>query len=92
MSPISVIYSIERESFFHFMVEISAIIGGIFTLARVFDSFLYKIFKNILTHPEITFPGIELAFLKVIAICAIEVTRRPRRFKHYMKSRWPVKF
>ncbi len=46
ISPISVIYSIERESFFHFMVEISAIIGGIFTLSKVFDSVLYKFFKN----------------------------------------------
>ncbi|XP_002530273.2 endoplasmic reticulum-Golgi intermediate compartment protein 3 [Ricinus communis] len=40
-SPIKVIFKEEHISFLHFMTNICAIIGGIFTIAGIVDSFVY---------------------------------------------------
>ncbi|KAH8514643.1 hypothetical protein H0E87_007461 [Populus deltoides] len=40
-SPIKVIFKEEHISFLHFMTSICAIIGGIFTIAGIIDSFIY---------------------------------------------------
>ena len=50
ISPIAVRYKNEKESIFSFLINICAIIGGIFTLAGIVDSIVHKgskiIFKN----------------------------------------------
>uniref|UniRef100_A0A6M2EIE0 Endoplasmic reticulum vesicle transporter C-terminal domain-containing protein n=1 Tax=Populus davidiana TaxID=266767 RepID=A0A6M2EIE0_9ROSI len=40
-SPIKVIFKEEHISFLHFMTSVCAIIGGIFTIAGIIDSFIY---------------------------------------------------
>ena len=42
MSPISVLYKLQRDNFLWFLVKIAAIIGGIFTVAEIIDSLLHK--------------------------------------------------
>mmetsp|Transcript_98866 Transcript_98866/g.250933 ORF Transcript_98866/g.250933 Transcript_98866/m.250933 type:complete len:347 (-) Transcript_98866:179-1219(-) len=41
-SPVTVQYKETRESFSHFLVQICAVIGGIFTVAGIVDSVLHK--------------------------------------------------
>jgi len=41
-SPVTVKYTERRESLSHFMVQICAVIGGVFTVAGVIDSLLHK--------------------------------------------------
>lgn len=41
LSPIKVTYKEEHTSFLHFMTNICAVIGGIFTIAGIVDSFVY---------------------------------------------------
>jgi len=41
-SPVTVQYKETRESFSHFLVQVCAVIGGIFTVAGVLDSVLHK--------------------------------------------------
>mmetsp|Transcript_28525 Transcript_28525/g.60525 ORF Transcript_28525/g.60525 Transcript_28525/m.60525 type:complete len:347 (-) Transcript_28525:159-1199(-) len=41
-SPVTVRYKETRESFSHFLVQLCAVIGGIFTVAGVVDSVLHK--------------------------------------------------
>ena len=40
-------YTKERETFLHFMVQICAIIGGVFTIAYMFDNLVFKWTKNL---------------------------------------------
>ncbi|GLJ52131.1 hypothetical protein SUGI_1109040 [Cryptomeria japonica] len=41
LSPIKVTFTEERASFLHFLTNICAIIGGIFTVSGIIDSFVY---------------------------------------------------
>ncbi|KAL1812147.1 hypothetical protein DCAR_0624343 [Daucus carota subsp. sativus] len=41
LSPIKVTFNEERTSFLHFLTHICAIVGGIFTVAGIVDSFIY---------------------------------------------------
>lgn len=41
-SPVTVRYKEVQESFSHFLVQICAVIGGIFTMAGIFDAALHK--------------------------------------------------
>jgi hypothetical protein len=41
-SPVRVTYAERRESTSHFVVQVCAVIGGVFTLAGVFDAMLHK--------------------------------------------------
>lgn len=41
LSPIKVTFREQRTSFLHFLTNISAIIGGIFTVSGIIDSFVY---------------------------------------------------
>lgn len=49
-SPISVYYSNSKENFLEFLINICAIIGGIFTVAGIVDSMIHKtvssVYKN----------------------------------------------
>lgn len=40
-SPIKVIFTEENKSFLHFLTNVCAIIGGVFTVAGIIDSFVY---------------------------------------------------
>jgi len=42
LSPITVDFLVSTQSFLHFLTNLCAIIGGIFTVASLFDSFVYK--------------------------------------------------
>jgi hypothetical protein len=42
ISPILVEYSPDSRSFLHFLVQLCAIVGGIFTVSGMFDTVLYK--------------------------------------------------
>ncbi|XP_034902974.1 uncharacterized protein [Populus alba] len=52
-SPIKVTFKEEHTSFLHFMTSICAIIGGIFTIAGIVDSFIYHGRKAIKKKMEI---------------------------------------
>mmetsp|Transcript_28622 Transcript_28622/g.46050 ORF Transcript_28622/g.46050 Transcript_28622/m.46050 type:complete len:347 (+) Transcript_28622:126-1166(+) len=41
-SPVTVLYTEQRESTSHFLVQICAVIGGVFTVAGLLDSFIHK--------------------------------------------------
>ncbi|KAI8776979.1 endoplasmic reticulum-Golgi intermediate compartment protein 3 [Biomphalaria glabrata] len=41
LSPLMVKYTEKKRSFLHFLTEVCAIIGGIFTVASLIDSFIY---------------------------------------------------
>nr|XP_039251597.1 endoplasmic reticulum-Golgi intermediate compartment protein 3-like [Styela clava] len=41
LSPMMVRYTEKRRSFFHFLTSVCAIIGGVFTVAGLIDSFIY---------------------------------------------------
>merc|ERR1719401_656336 len=41
-SPVTVTYTETRESFSHFVVQLCAVIGGIFTIAGLLDSLIHK--------------------------------------------------
>jgi len=42
LSPITVDFEISSKSLIHFLTNLCAIIGGIFTVASLIDSFIYK--------------------------------------------------
>lgn len=42
MSPISILYTQEKENFLEFIVYTFAIIGGIYTIASIVDSIIHK--------------------------------------------------
>jgi len=53
LSPVTVKFSLKKESFFHFLVQICAIIGGIFTVAGIIDSLVHKSVVHILKKAQI---------------------------------------
>lgn len=53
LSPVTVKFSLTKESFFRFLVQICAIIGGIFTVAGIIDAILHKSVVNILKKAQI---------------------------------------
>lgn len=42
LSPVTVKFTMKKESFFRFLVQICAIIGGIFTVAGIIDALIHK--------------------------------------------------
>jgi hypothetical protein len=42
LSPVTVKYTLKKETFFRFLVQICAIIGGIFTVAGIIDAIVHK--------------------------------------------------
>uniref|UniRef100_A0A7N0R8S3 Endoplasmic reticulum-Golgi intermediate compartment protein 3-like n=1 Tax=Kalanchoe fedtschenkoi TaxID=63787 RepID=A0A7N0R8S3_KALFE len=53
LSPIKVTFKEEHVSFLHFLTSVCAIIGGIFTMAGIIDSFIYHGQKTIRRKMEI---------------------------------------
>ena len=47
IAPIYVRYSMTKRSFIHFLVQVCAIIGGIFTVAGLIDSIVKTFFAAI---------------------------------------------
>lgn len=47
LSPLMVKYTERRQSFGHFITNVCAIIGGVYTVAGLIDSFLYHSIKVI---------------------------------------------
>ena len=41
ISPLKVIYKEEKSSFLHFLTSVCAIVGGVFTVSGIVDSFVY---------------------------------------------------
>jgi hypothetical protein len=41
LSPIKVKFTERRTSFFHFLTNVCAIVGGVFTVAGIIDAFVY---------------------------------------------------
>ncbi|KAM3127184.1 hypothetical protein pb186bvf_020703 [Paramecium bursaria] len=52
LSPVTVKFSQYRESFLHFLVQICAIVGGVFTIASVLDGMVHKSVVHILRKME----------------------------------------
>jgi len=52
LSPVTVKFALRKESFFHFLVQICAIIGGIFTVAGIIDSLIHKSVVHILKKAQ----------------------------------------
>jgi Endoplasmic reticulum vesicle transporter len=42
LSPITVSYTQSKENFFEFLVQICAIIGGVFTVAGIVDALIHR--------------------------------------------------
>jgi len=53
LSPVTVKFFQTKESFFRFLVQICAIIGGIFTVAGIIDALVHKSVVNILKKAQI---------------------------------------
>jgi len=53
LSPVTVKYTHHKESFFRFLVQICAIIGGIFTVAGIIDALVHKSVVNIMKKASI---------------------------------------
>ncbi|KAK4378604.1 hypothetical protein RND71_000466 [Anisodus tanguticus] len=53
LSPIKVTFTEEHVSFFHFLTNVCAIIGGVFTVAGVVDAFIYHSQKAIKKKVEL---------------------------------------
>lgn len=52
LSPVTVKFTLTKESFFRFLVQICAIIGGIFTVAGIIDAVLHKSVVRILKKAQ----------------------------------------
>ena len=52
LSPVTVKFSRERGSIFHFLVQVCAIIGGVFTIAGIIDSIIHRSVSNIIKKAE----------------------------------------
>jgi len=52
LSPVFVTITQENKSFLHFLVQVCAIIGGVFTVAGIIDSVLHKSVQTILKKAE----------------------------------------
>jgi len=53
LSPIMVKFAEHRKSFPHFLTNVCAIIGGVFTVAGIIDSFIYHSLRSIEKKVEI---------------------------------------
>lgn len=53
LSPVTVRVSQFKANFFHFMVQICAIIGGVFTVAGILDSIVHKSVLHLMRKAEI---------------------------------------
>lgn len=53
LSPVTVKHTLYKESFFRFLVQICAILGGIFTIAGIIDALVYTSVKKMLKKSEI---------------------------------------
>jgi hypothetical protein len=53
LSPVTVKFTMRKESFFRFLVQICAIIGGIFTVAGIIDAVIHKSMVAILKKAEL---------------------------------------
>lgn len=53
LSPIVVSFYQKKEPFFHFLVQLCAIIGGVFTVAGIIDGIFHKSIKTLLKKAEI---------------------------------------
>ena len=49
LSPVTVKFSQEQESFFHFLVQVCAIVGGVFTVAGLLEHLLHSSISSILS-------------------------------------------
>jgi hypothetical protein len=49
LSPIMVKFTEARRSFTHFLTGLCAIIGGVFTVAGIIDSFIYHGLRSVQT-------------------------------------------
>jgi len=52
LSPITVKFSRKSRSFSHFLVQICAIVGGVFTVLGLFNSIVHSSLKHILKKAE----------------------------------------
>lgn len=48
LSPVTVRFTQYRENFLHFLVQICAIVGGVFTVAGIIDGMIHKSVVTIL--------------------------------------------
>ncbi|GLT54876.1 hypothetical protein SLA2020_280380 [Shorea laevis] len=53
LSPIKVTFTVEHISFLHFLTNMCAIVGGVFTVSGILDSFIYHGQKAIKKKMEI---------------------------------------
>ena len=53
LSPIMIKYTERRKSFAHFLTGVCAIIGGVFTVAGIIDSFIYHSVKSLQKKMEL---------------------------------------
>jgi len=53
LSPIKVTFTEEHISFLHFLTNVCAIIGGVFTVSGILDSFIYHGHRAIKKKMEI---------------------------------------
>jgi Endoplasmic reticulum vesicle transporter/Endoplasmic Reticulum-Golgi Intermediate Compartment (ERGIC) len=52
LSPVTVKFSQVQESFFHFIVQVCAIVGGVFTVAGLFENLLHSSIASVLKKRE----------------------------------------
>ena len=52
LSPVYFTVTQEKNNFFHFLVQICAIIGGVFTVAGIIDSIVHRSVKTLLKKAE----------------------------------------
>jgi len=53
LSPIMVKFSEHRRSFAHFLTSVCAIVGGVFTVAGIIDSFVYHSMRSLKKKVEL---------------------------------------
>ena len=49
LSPITVTYWQYKEELYHFLVQLCAIVGGVFAVTGIFDSIIHKTVLHFLT-------------------------------------------
>ena len=52
LSPVTVRFSQYQDSFFHFLVQLCAIVGGVFTVAGLIDNFLHSSISSLLNRRQ----------------------------------------
>ncbi len=53
LSPIMVKFTERRKSFAHFLTGVCAIVGGVFTVAGIIDSFIYQGMRSLKKKMEL---------------------------------------